>query len=165
MLIVEDGTGLANSESYISVAYADDYHLKRGNQSWGQMSPTRKEQLLRQASDYITYVFGPSFVGIRAVTGQAMAWPRQLSDGGYLYSLGVPIEVQQATAELALVANSTPLLPNQTSVAKKKVKVGPIEVEYDASSWTGPKFIAATSKLTAYMDTRSTGMTARLVRT
>ena len=167
MLIVEDGTGLANAESYSSVAFADDWHLRRGNLAWGQKSETRKEQLLRQATDYITYVFGPSFIGVRAYLGQALAFPRTLGtvDNGYLLSLGVPMEVQQATAELAAIADVTPLLPNQTAVAKKKVKVGPIEVEYDASSWTGPKFISATTMLTAYMDRRSAGMTARLVRT
>jgi len=165
MLIVEDGTGLANSESYESVANADAFHLKRGNTVWGTLSETRKEQLLRQATDYITYVFGPSFIGIRAVLGQALAWPRQLSDGGYLFSLGVPREIKQATVELALIAHTTALSPNQTGAAKKKVKVGPIEVEYDTSSFNGPRFVSATSLLASFMDTRSGGMTARLVRT
>jgi hypothetical protein len=33
-LIVEDGTGLANAESYVSVADATTYHANIGNTAW-----------------------------------------------------------------------------------------------------------------------------------
>ena len=33
-LIVEDGTGLANAESYVSVADATTYHTNYGNTAW-----------------------------------------------------------------------------------------------------------------------------------
>lgn len=167
MLTVEDGTGLSNADSYVSVADADAYHEARGNTVWATLALERKEQLLRIASDYITYIFGPSFIGVRYKATQSLAWPRYSSTDYTLFELGVPREIKEATAELALVANSTSLMPNQTTMRKKSVKVGPIAVEYDASSWTGPRFVAATSRLAAFLGGFNTAAvsTARLIRT
>jgi hypothetical protein len=167
MLIVEDGTGLPNADSYISLADADLYHSNLGNAIWETISEGRREQLLRQATNYITYIFGPSFSGVRATAGQNLAWPRISTSDYLLYSQGVPRAVKEATAELALIAHSTPLLPVQTTVRKKRVKIGPIEVEYDANSLTGPRFVAATSKLTELLANAPIGgiQQARLVRT
>lgn len=167
MLIVEDGTGLPNAESYVSVAEADDYHSKRGNELWATLTLDKKEQLLRIASDYITYIYGNIFIGKRAVSGQALAWPRISITDYTLYSLGVPRQIREATAELALVANSTSLMPNTASpAAKKRVKVGPIEVEYVTSAYTGPRFLAATSRLAEFVDQiTSSGIHAKVVRT
>ena len=50
-LVVEDGTGKADAESYISVADADTYHSNRGNTDWAALTTTEKEQLLRGATD------------------------------------------------------------------------------------------------------------------
>jgi hypothetical protein len=166
MLIVEDGTGLANANSYVSLADADDYHLIRGNTVWGTLGNERKTQLLILAADYITYMFGPHFIGKKAVSTQALAWPRISITNMDLYGLGVPREVAEANAELALIQNTVPLMPSSTSPRKKKVKVGPIEVEYDANGVTGPKFVAATSRLATYLDTiASSGIHAKVVRT
>ncbi len=165
MLIVEDGTGLPNADSLTSLAFADEYHLARGNEAWGAIINERKEQLLRKATDFTTYIIGPSFAGVRAVVGQSLPFPRYSVTDINLYSLGVPIAIQEAVAELALIANTTPLLPTSTAVRKKRVKVGPIEVEYDTASFNGPRFVAATARFAAFMDYRSSGMTARLVRT
>jgi hypothetical protein len=38
MLTVEDGTGLSNADSYVSVATADAYFTARGNKSWSEKS-------------------------------------------------------------------------------------------------------------------------------
>lgn len=167
MLIPEDGTGLTNADSYVSVDEADTYHNNRGNDVWQTISETVKEQLLRRATDYITYIFGPSFIGQKATTNQSLSWPRISIDDIDLYSLGVPIQVREATAELALISQTTPLLPNETSARKKSVKVGPISVEYDASSFTGPKFVSATVRLAELLGGINSAAvrTARLVRT
>lgn len=163
MLIPEDGTGLANADSLASLDFADTYHFNRGNTRWQEIGDPRKEQLLRRATDYIKYIFGRSFAGIIAVQGQALPFPRIIvSLGG---NVGNPIDIQEATAELALIADSAPLMPNEMTMRKKMVKVGPIQVEYDANGFTGPRFVSATSRLVKYMDNLSIGMTARLVRT
>ena len=41
-LIVEDGTGLAGAESYVSVTDADTYHDKRGNTAWATLTTAQK---------------------------------------------------------------------------------------------------------------------------
>lgn len=43
MLIVEDGTGIANADSYVSVAEADAYHVAFGNDLWAAIDPTKKK--------------------------------------------------------------------------------------------------------------------------
>ena len=51
-LVIEDGTGKSNAESYISVADADTYHSNRGNTDWAALTTAEKERLLRIATDY-----------------------------------------------------------------------------------------------------------------
>ena len=87
-LIVEDGTGLQNSESYISVSSADDYHAKRGNTAWAALDAAAKEAFLRRGTEYIDTVY--TFKGHRLKHDQALAWPRNVE--------GVPVAVQRAGA-------------------------------------------------------------------
>lgn len=164
MLTPEDGTGLANADSLTSVEFADIYHAERGNVLWATFDVLRKEANLRRATDYIKYIFGPSFIGVKAVAGQSLPFPRIID----YVNVGVPISIQEATAELALVADTTPLMPSSTAIRKKMVKVGSIQVEYDATSFgTGPRFIAGVSRLAEYLGGLTSGAikTARLVRT
>ena len=161
MLIVEDGTGIANADSLGSLEEAASYHASRGNVLWATFTPAKQEALMRKAADYIKYIFGPSFIGVKAFVGQGQPFPRY-----YNYNIIVtPVEIKEAQFELALAANSGPLMPNQTTIRKKSVKVGPITVEYDASGFIGPRFIAATSRLAQFMDSKTSGITARVVRT
>ena len=51
-MVVEDGTGLSNADSFVSVAYADTYFSTRGVSAWASL--TNKEALLIKATDYIT---------------------------------------------------------------------------------------------------------------
>lgn len=167
-LIVETGLGVFNADSYVGVDEADAYHLARGNELWGTIDPTRKENLLRQASDYITYIFGRAFIGGKAFNNQSLAFPRtQLAYYGNvtLISLGVPVAIREATSELALIAQTTPLMPT-IQRGKRMVKVGSIQVEYDAQSFTGKRFVAATARLAEFMRPPSGGVTmAKLIRT
>lgn len=161
-LIVEDGTGLANADSLASVAFADTYHADRGNEVWAGFTLEKKEQLLRKATDYIKYRFGPNFIGAKVKVTQAQPFPRVIN----YVNVGVPVEIQEAVAELALVANTSQLMVNVNTVQKKSVKVGPITVEYDNSSFQAPRFIAATSRLATYLSAPVAGMsTAKLIRT
>jgi hypothetical protein len=64
----------------------------------------------------------------------------------YRDSAVIPQELKDAISELALIASTTSLNPTQTQV-KKRVKVGPLEVEYDVNSPQAHRFIAATTKI------------------
>jgi hypothetical protein len=146
-LVVEDGTGKADAESYISVADATTYHAARGNASWAaQASDAVREQLLRKAADYMLQVYRLRWKGVRVTTAQALDWPRngvqrvdyayssangsQTIGGSYFYpSNAVPVEVARACAELALIAITETLAPAVGRLTKRE-KLGPMEVEY-----------------------------------
>lgn len=133
-LIVENGTGLANAESYASVAYADAYFAARNVTTWTG-DAAHKEGLLRIATEYIDSVFGQRFKGTRNTITQALQWPRDgvSVDGFDLDSDVIPVDLMRATCEIAHQANSTELLPNlEQGVIREKVDV--LEVEYDSSS-------------------------------
>lgn len=160
-LIVEDGTGIPDAESMASVAFADDYHAKRGNAGWAAIAgEATKEQLLRKATDYAVDLYAGLWAGIPATDHQNMPFPRIV--GGI--NIGLPVSIQQAIAELALVAKTSPLTPN-ISRGKKKVKIGPLEVEYDGNSPVATAFTSASLKFAPFLTTGfKTGINAKLVR-
>ena len=143
-LIVEDGTGLSNAESYLSVADADTYHASLGTTAWTGANSV-KEAALRKATRHLDGTYRHRWPGVRVNSSQALDWPRagaEWSDSGNGSSLvygsvyaipsdSVPQAVKDATAELAVRALSETLAPDQDrSNAVKKVKLGPIEKEF-----------------------------------
>ncbi len=154
----EDGTGVANANSLASIAFADAYHADRGNEVWATLDQATKEQNLVKATDYITGTFFAVWNGALVATDQAMPFPRLVN----CVNIGNPVGIQQATAELALIANSTPLLPN-IARGKKRVKIGPLEVEYDGTAPTQTQFVAANYRIAPYLRPVS-GAMAKLVR-
>ena len=123
MLIVESGNGDSNSESYIDVAFADAYFLKRGITQWASL--TNREQLIIRAMDYIENNY--TYQGTKLVSTQSLQFPR-LINGETVY----PIALKNAVCELALKANSGDLLQD-TGKTTIREKVGTLEVEYDAN--------------------------------
>lgn len=159
-LIVEDGTGVANAESLASVEFADAYHEARGNAGWASVASTEiKEQLLRKATDCIVAMYASAWAGVPVKADQAMPFPRYVAGR----NIGLPLSIQQATAELALIGKTTPLMPSITR-GKKKVKVGPLEVEYDGTSATATKFVAASLRIAPFLSGLASGAMAKLIR-
>jgi len=160
-LIVEDGTGLVNSESYISVADATTYHANRANSDW--LLITDKEAALRKATEYMLQVYRFNWTGYRAVTTQALDWPRSmvyLNDYAEEISVSstiVPNEVKNACAELALKTYTDPLLLQDTTDNVVKEVIGPITVQYsDSSADKYKSYSAVNSMLRPYF--RSTAL-------
>lgn len=167
-LIVEDGTGLAGAESYISVADADTYHTARGNETtWTDLDVTVKEQLLRKATEYMVQEYRLRWKGVRATAVQALDWPRGLverpdyayagmngyttiSGDFYFPSDDVPVEVERACAELALRAASAPLGPDIGAPVLRE-KVGPLEVEYAQGARQTTVYQAVDNLLTPFL--------------
>lgn len=94
-LVVEDGMGLSNAESYVSTTELDAYFAK-----WGMSglpdSAAKKEVLLRKATRAIDTLY--SFDGEKLTSTQALQWPRSGS-----VPSGVPQVVKDATCEMAYV--------------------------------------------------------------
>ena len=121
MLIVESGNGDSNSESYIDVAFADAYFLKRGITQWASL--TNREQLIIRAMDYIENNY--TYQGTKLLSTQSLQFPR-LINGETVY----PIALKNAVCELALKSNEEDLLAD-TDKTTIREKVGALEIEYD----------------------------------
>lgn len=138
-IIVEDGTGKVDANSYVSVAEADTYFTDRGETGWTGETTTNKEIALILATDYIEVVFGTQFKGNIEFpdTPQALSFPRlNLYDADGLIVEGVPENLKRAQFEYANRARVSALLPDPTlldgtglDVTTKRTKVGPIETE------------------------------------
>ena len=112
-LVKETGAGLIDANSYADVADGDAYH--DGHlyaTAWTGATPTSKAAALVMATRLIDaeYQFG----GVRAVVGQALAWPRRVcpdpDSGDRLAFDAIPVLVLNATCELArelLIADRT----------------------------------------------------------
>jgi hypothetical protein len=141
-IVIEDGTGKPNAESYASVAFATAYHSDRGNAAWAALSSDIiREQLLRKATGYMEQVYRARWKSFRVTITQSLSWPRAwvpVIDAPSGYGAGptyvanniVPIEVQQACAELALIASTADLAPALPRPTVRE-RVGDIDVEYN----------------------------------
>ncbi len=111
-LIVEDGTGLSNAESYISVEDADEYFTsKRGPAStyevtgdWlhEDITDAVKEACLRWATKLLDKHW--AWDGDKSTSGQKLRWPRTYAEddeGDDLPGDELPEDLVYATAEMA----------------------------------------------------------------
>ena len=116
-LIAEDGSGKSDSESYISVADASNYHTVRGNTAWAALTTDAiREQCLRKATDFMRQAYRSRWQGYKVNEDQALDWPRYgVEVEGYAVDSDiVPTEVKNACAELALKASAAELNPDLT---------------------------------------------------
>ncbi len=140
-LVVEDGTALSNSESYVSVAGADQYHSDRNNTAWAVLTTAAKEAALRHGTEYLSQAYRLRWGGYRVKDSQALDWPRYMvekrdSPAGfgnypsYYDNASVPTEVQRACAEMALRASAGDLNPDLGANILVET-TGPLVTEYD----------------------------------
>lgn len=141
-LTVEDGSGLSNSESFISVADATTYLSAYSSDSgtWAAASTSAQELALRQAARWIETQFGSRFTGRKKTATQALSWPRLGAidpDGFAVGESSIPNAVKHAQAELAVRALAGDLLTdldNTYTLKKERNKVGDIEEELEFAS-------------------------------
>jgi hypothetical protein len=163
-LVTEDGTGLANAESYISVADATTRHSAFGNAAWAALaSDTVREQYLRQATAYMVQAYRERWTGYRLTETQALDWPRfdVCVDGYPVATDEVPADVANACADLALKAASDTLAPDLERAVVRK-KIGPLETEYSPHSPQAKRYRAIDMALAPYL--KGSSAMAMLVR-
>lgn len=124
-IIVEDGTKVANANSYISVANFQTYASDRGITISGT-----EEDLLIQAMDYLENL---DFKGYRLTEDQALEWPRSEVPKFDIYWYDtdeIPQLLIDGLCEVALAidAGNSPLSNIDKSVKREKVDV--LEIEY-----------------------------------
>lgn len=172
-LIVEDGTGLVNAESYESVANALTYFTNRAkDDAWSAIE--NQEAALRLATDYLEEVYRLRWASFRVSATQALSWPRawvRLRDAPYGYGSYaayvpfnvIPVEVKHACCELALQSASGLLLPATLGRTASKEKVDVIEVDYERGAPEVVRYPMIDKMLSVYLS--SSAAMAPLVRT
>lgn len=166
-LIVETGLEIANADSYITLAYALDFHSKFGNDAWAAIATDKlREGYIRKATAYMSQAYRQMWKGYRKTATQSLDWPRSFvylepfvhgAIGAYPFLVAdniVPIEVKNACCELALRAKTETLSPDLTQNVKKK-SVGSISVEYDEYSKQGKRYESVTNMLRPYINMSS----------
>jgi hypothetical protein len=141
-VVVEDGTGKPNADSYVSLLAAETYHANRGRTAWAALTDDQAEAALRGGTFYIDGTYRGRWKGTRKTSAQALAWPRTGvtdEDGYAVADDSVPQEVIDATCEAAfLQGTGTDLTapPKAGNITSYRAKVGPIEEEtkYDTGT-------------------------------
>lgn len=137
-LIVEDGTGRPDANSYASVAAADAWNASQlDGASWDMLDVSDKERALITATDVIDSSL--DWDGEPAEAFQALQWPRVgARDRGNrpIDRAALPRALPQATAELARVladrvaaGQSATAVASSAETAVRKVVLGEIEIE------------------------------------
>lgn len=134
MFIVEDGTGLPNANSYVSVTDFREYWSDRGV-IFSTQTDEQIQQHLIKATQYIDKNF--RYIGVRPNETNALNWPRwyAYSEEGYVYS-GVPNDIVFATCEAgALSIDGISLFTStEKGVNEKTENVGPVQTTYKYTS-------------------------------
>lgn len=145
-LVVEDGSGLAGAESYVSVADCAGYATARGL-AFPTTDAALCEQALRRATAWLDDRYARRFPGARRrLRAQALEWPRVGVTDANGYSVPeteVPTEVVRATCEAAVreLASPNSLAPDlKRGGAIRAVKAGSVSVEYAAGASASTTF-------------------------
>lgn len=148
-LIVEDGTGNPDAESYVSVAYFDNWCSKRPEYAALVASDDAdKVGKLIEATGYADTV--KRYKATRKSADQGLYFPREgLVDWDGMPVEGIPRRLKDAVCFLAATAFSEPLYENLGQTVKSE-SIGPISTTYADGSTAHKTFTAAERLLAPY---------------
>jgi hypothetical protein len=128
------------------------------------LTTQQKEQALRKATDYLEQVY--TWKGTRVNDTQVLSFPRYgiYVDGYLVNSDLVPLQVQNATAEIAVKASVGDLSPDLTQEVKRE-KIDSIEVEYKDGSVQYVRYRAIDNMLKWFIEGIAGGVNRRVIRT
>jgi hypothetical protein len=157
-LIIEDGTGKVDGQSYMSVDDFEAMATLRGAALTTEFGSS--EQVLLTA---MTYIESQTFIGFKNTRAQALQWPRSgvVIDGYDYEPEEIPGELISALYETAIAVDAglNPLAT--TGRATKREKVGDLEVEYmdnARAASTFPAINAALKKIVLTLPSSSVGV-------
>src|SRR5882672_4506976 len=139
-LIVEDGSGLSNADSYVSAADCNTYAVNMGL-AFSLSDAAAADAALRRATQFIDNRYRFRFAGYRLkwrgrVDAQALEWPRYGATDVWGYFIGpntMPVELIKGTCEGAVRELAKPgiLMPDlKRGGAVKRYKADTVEIEY-----------------------------------
>lgn len=172
-LIVEDGSNIANANSYNSVAELKAYAKLRGVDLSAYESGTLSGWAI-DAMDWIES-YRDQFKGIKSNDDQSLQWPRKADplwggsefikiDGIDVPSDGLPKELKSLQCQLVIErSKGTVLFPTGAPDSRVKLqKVGPITTEYQLDG-TAPTMPAVDALLSVLLENSGFGLTVRRV--
>lgn len=120
-LIKEDGSIVADANSYANAADADTFQANRGRASWTEADTDAKDAALVRATDYIEGRFALAIRGLRIGDVQTLSWPR--TEAVYPATRNdfpideVPVDFVNATSIYAEAINADGSLEGLTELA------------------------------------------------
>lgn len=133
-MVVENGTGFENSDSYVDLDFANNYFSARGNEAWTSLTDYQKEYALVCATDYVDTTY--DWNGVKKNYKQALRFPREklVDIDGYKVE-GIPVNLKQAVCECA-VKISQKVEMFQTVEANGAItseRIGELSFSYDTA--------------------------------
>jgi hypothetical protein len=133
-LVVEDGTGKSNAESYAAIADVSAYAVKFGK-TFATSPAAPAEAACRVATKWLDAFYRARLPGCVANTDQALEWPRSgvCYRGAELPSDEVPQQIIDAMCEAAIRELASPgaLSPDIDRDAYiKSIQAGSVQIEY-----------------------------------
>ena len=133
-LIVENGSGVLNANSYIDLAYLANYATSRGYSL--PLSTLDRERFAIVAMDYLES-YRDKFKGVKSFPMQPFQWPREnvFIDGTELEGDYIPEELKKAQCQLVIeqqlrtVLFSTPRNSSVNGFVTQET-VGPLTIKY-----------------------------------
>lgn len=127
---------IVGTNAYATSEEVAAYWEARNDAAFGEAVESAQEAAIIAATAYLDANF--RWVGRIASTSQLLGWPRACARDHEGRDLtGIPQRVKDATAELAKLALSGPLVSMSlggTQGAIKREKLGPVDIEYDTTA-------------------------------
>jgi len=131
--VIEDGSGVAGANGYVTLAAASDYIEANANAFlvWDALSDDQKERVLVWATRYIEYRM--AFEGTKLNETYILAWPRSYAydhENILITDTTIPIRLQYAIMELTRFLLARDLGEPLDSAGIEKLVVDVIEITF-----------------------------------
>ena len=139
-LVVENGTGLPDANSYCDLDYAVEYCTMKGYTDWLKLTENQQKIFIIRGTEFVDNFY--TWKGIRHRQSQSMAFPRDdiYDDDRYPVD-GIPDKLKKACIEAAFLnasSSANTLFSTKDENGKvKKQKVDTLEVEYFNAEQSG----------------------------
>lgn len=138
-LIVEDGSGISDSNSYCDLDFALEYCVNHGYTSWIDMTEDEQKVYLIKGTSFVDNFY--EWKGYKRTSVQSLEFPRNgLIDNNRTEILGIPNNLKKAVIEAGFINYSSEVdnlfVSRDENGAIKRQKVDELEVEYFGESET-----------------------------
>ena len=139
-LIIEDGSNVANADSFATVAECQAYADARGLTL--PAADADIEILLRKGADYLNSIEG-KFQGYRYyyADGQSLCFPRgDIYEFDKYIGMEIPARLKDGQCQLAVDANSNTLLAAGSGREVIEKKIGPLTTKWNPTGNSSPQY-------------------------